>query len=119
VESDENPVSQECQYQDNIHAITVLLIGSETDMPEKIEFSVLENDTEELTSSAELNSVITNTLAPLVTAPIAPELQQEAALWFVKEAANLVQVGQEYSVNKTFGDVTITLEFTYFLKIEL
>lgn len=118
-ESFDNTISQECEYQDDAHTITAVMSGSETMMPEKIEFSVLANETEELISSTELNALLTDTLAPLVTAPIDAESQQEAAQWFVKEAKNLVLAGQENMTSETFGDETISLEFTYFLKIEL
>ena len=114
-----NTVTQDCNYQDTEHDINIMLKGSDTIMPENIEIHVTSTQSEELPTSETLDTLIIEKLAPVIAAPVAPDQQQAAADWFVKEASNLVLAGRENDFTETFGDQTILIEYSYFLRIEL
>ncbi len=112
---------QTCEYVDEEHNILARMYGTEEIMPSRAEFqvsSLLSED--DLPDTPALVSLLEDVLAPVVIEPVAAEYKEEARDWLTKEAYNLAVADRDAEISKTFGDVTITIEYLdYFLHIEL
>lgn len=119
LESSGDTYYQTCEYLDADFDVLVFLYGTEETMPTRIEYQVMAMETENLISSDILDALIADAVAPLVLLPVTAEFNEEASTWFLQQCSNLVAGGRENEVSQTYDELTITVEYTYFLRIEL
>ena len=120
-ESTEETLVQICEYTDQNHNIYVEMTDNGEAQPILFEFLVTSQTNEdELPYDEAFDALLETTLAPVVVETVASIDQAEATAWFLDEASNLVIAGRDDELFRTFGEITITLEYSdYYLRIEI
>jgi hypothetical protein len=108
-----------CTVSDEAYDVIAFLAGTPDGSMSNVQMQVLSLQTDSLVFNASLNTLLSEVLSPVVTFPISGSLESDARTWFLSETANMIQNDATEASLKAFGGLTIHLQYSYFLRIDL
>lgn len=108
-----------CAVIDESFDVIAFLTGSPDGSMSNVQMQVLSLQTDSLVFNDALNTLLAEVLSPVVTFPLSGSLESDARTWFLSESANLIQNDVSEASMKAFDGLTIHLQYSYFLRIDL
>jgi hypothetical protein len=108
-----------CTVSDEAYDVIAFLTGVPDGSMSNVQMQVLSLQTDSLVYNDALNTLLAEVISPVVTFPISGSLESDARTWFLSESANMIQNDATEASMKAFDGLTIHLQYSYFLRIDL
>ena len=108
-----------CTVSNEAYDVIAFLTGAPDGSMSNVQMQVLSLQTDSLVYNDALNTLLAEVISPVVTFPISGSLEGDARTWFLSESADMIQNDATEASMQAFDGLTIYLQYSYFLRIDL